>query len=199
MMLFTVTLISRAEKAGQEKGDQGEGGPSVADGIRPTPTAMPSPTQSSSSSIARQGATEEFFLELGSPELSVLRQNVTVERIQNDSRKGLWVRVLAAQVFTSGRPELDSRFLPTLDRLGALFSKWQLEVRVEASVSHDELIQRPYRNAWDLSAARAAAVVARLQKRNDFLERTLFAVATGYRPRGEAAQEIEFKIYDRSN
>lgn len=196
MMLFTVTLISRAEKASQDEGRGDAISPSL--GLMPTPAVLPSASpESHSASDTGHGAVDDFFLEFESPESALIRQNVAIARIPNDPRKGLWVRVLVSQVFAPGRAEIDSRFIGTLDRLGALFSKWRVEVRVEASVSHDELIQRPYQNAWELSAARAAAVVARLQKKNDFIDGSLFATAVGYRQRSDENREIEFKIYDR--
>lgn len=198
MMLFVVMLVSRAEKNDLEGDAEDAQAKATVVQPSPMPTAEPSPVAVSSTSVVISGgAVDELFQEFQTPEFAAIQKQVSIDRISDGSRKGLWVRILVKDVFASSSVEVDHRFLPSLDRIGVLFSKLPVDVAVEASANRDELIRKPYLSVWEFSAARAATIVQRWQKQNDFGDRRLSAVGRGYRARTGDDIELEFKVFER--
>jgi chemotaxis protein MotB len=69
------------------------------------------------------------------------------------------VQILERDSFASGSAQLESNFLPTLQRIGALLDPMIGAITVSGHTDNVPISTSQYRSNWDLSAARAATVV----------------------------------------
>lgn len=78
----------------------------------------------------------------------------------NDGR--VIIRIREHGSFTSGGAEVDSSFVPVLDRIGAILERLEGDVSVSGHTDNRPLRGGRYRSNWDLSALRAASVAHEL-------------------------------------
>lgn len=84
-----------------------------------------------------------------------LEKNVQVEMREN----GILIRLDAPVLFDLARAELKSEIFPVLDKIAELTQQWPNEIRVEGHTDNLPIHTREYPSNWELSVARAVAVL----------------------------------------
>lgn len=82
--------------------------------------------------------------------------------IQTEGRR-LIVRLSAASFFDPSKAAIRPQMLPVLDAIGAELTALKRHIRVGGHTD-DSRVARPFRDNWDLSAARAASVASYIQR-----------------------------------
>ncbi len=82
--------------------------------------------------------------------------------IETEGRR-LIVRLSAASFFDPSKAAIRPQMLPVLDAIGSELTQLKRHIRVGGHTD-DSVVSRPFRDNWDLSAARAAAVASYIQR-----------------------------------
>lgn len=93
--------------------------------------------------------------------------------------KRLVVRLASSEFFDTGAAALRPEALPILDAIGIELAKLQRNIRIEGHTDDRPIRNAQFRNNWDLSAARAATVVAYLEQAHRIPGNRLAAVGYG--------------------
>jgi len=91
----------------------------------------------------------------------------------------LSIRLAASHVFDAGQAALRPEALPVLDAVMAELKPLDRAIRVEGHTDNAPLSSPRFRNNWDLSAARAATVVAYVEEAHQVKPSLLSAVGRG--------------------
>lgn len=84
-----------------------------------------------------------------------LQQNITV----SESKKGVSVRIMDSSLFEAGSAEIKEEAYPLLDKLAAVISESPFNIMVEGHTDDIPISTALYNSNWELSTARAVAVV----------------------------------------
>lgn len=84
-----------------------------------------------------------------------LQQNVTV----SETKKGVAVRIMDSALFEAGSAEIKEEAYPLLDKLSAVISESPFNIMVEGHTDDIPINTALYNSNWELSTARAVAVV----------------------------------------
>ena len=97
--------------------------------------------------------------------------------------RGLVISLAASRFFAESSAELTAEALPVLESIGAVLAPLRLAVRVEGHTDDRPIATERYPSNWELSAARATAVVRYLQEQHGLAPERLTASAyAAYRP-----------------
>lgn len=100
-------------------------------------------------------------------------------RFEIDER-GLTVRLVSADTFfASGSAELTDEALEILDVVGPVVAGTDYEIAVEGHADYRATVGTPFPTNWELSSARATAVLRHLVEEHDVLDRSISAVGFG--------------------
>ncbi|MES1206975.1 MAG: flagellar motor protein MotB [Pseudomonadota bacterium] len=98
----------------------------------------------------------------------------------------LAVRLSASHFFDANQAAIRPEMIPVLDVIGAEMVSLSLPIRVEGHTDETKLISTRYRDNWDLSASRAAAVASYIQHALNMDGKLLAAAGYGSsRPLGD--------------
>lgn len=115
----------------------------------------------------------------GSPsDPSILPQSQTLERIRtrlnseglgesvevSDSERGIVMRIREAVLFGSGSATLVADGMPILERIAAIAMEFARQIRIEGHTDDRPISTGRFPSNWELSAARATAVLRHLER-----------------------------------
>ncbi|MFK7988489.1 MAG: flagellar motor protein MotB [Sandaracinaceae bacterium] len=109
---------------------------------------------------------------------SILQQATTVERIRtrlnseglgesvevSDTERGIVMRIREAVLFGSGSATLVADGLPILERIASIAMEFARQIRIEGHTDDRPIATGRFPSNWELSAARATAVLRHLER-----------------------------------
>jgi chemotaxis protein MotB len=104
--------------------------------------------------------------------------------------RGLVISLAASRFFAPASAELTAEALPVLESIGAVLAPLRLSVRIEGHTDDRPIATEHFPSNWELSAARATAVVRYLLEHFELAPERLTAAAyASYRPVAPNADE----------
>ena len=93
--------------------------------------------------------------------------------------KKVVVRLSATRFFDANQAAIRPEMIPVLDVIGAELEALRRPVRIEGHTDDSPSMTRKFRDNWDLSSSRAAAVVTYLERAHDMPGERLMAAGHG--------------------
>lgn len=120
--------------------------------------------------IEAEKKAEEILAELKAALKKEIEQGM-VELMNKDNQ--VVIRVQEKGSFKSGRANIQSTFVPTLDKISRILGKVQGDIIVQGHTDNIPISTKQFPSNWELSAARAATFVHFMKRRGKILAKRL--------------------------